>query len=112
MRFYEFADAEAQLGLLKVIIDNTWSAIAQQAAAEKQANDQRRAQAKFKRGPKSPQRRNTAAKRPAPTPKAPPAKTAGNAPAAASPPAAQRAAVLPHIQPIKPLTAPAQTQPR
>ena len=31
MRLYEFADAEAQLALLRTIIDNTWTAIAQQA---------------------------------------------------------------------------------
>jgi len=42
MRFYEFADAEAQLGLLRTIIDGTWSAI------EKQAEAQRKAYAKLK----------------------------------------------------------------
>jgi len=35
MRFFEFADAEAQLGLLRTIIDNTWVAIAQQAEQQK-----------------------------------------------------------------------------
>jgi hypothetical protein len=31
MRLYEFANAEEQLALLRTIIDNTWTAIAQQA---------------------------------------------------------------------------------
>ena len=48
MRLYEFADAEAQLGLLRIIIDNTWSAIAQQAEQEQRAEAERKAQAKLK----------------------------------------------------------------
>jgi len=48
MRFFEFADAEAQLGLLRTIIDNTWTAIAKQAAEQKQAEAQRKANAKLK----------------------------------------------------------------
>lgn len=48
MRFYEFADAEAQLGLLRTIIDNTWAAIAKQAEEQKQAEAQRKANAKLK----------------------------------------------------------------
>jgi hypothetical protein len=38
MRLHEFANAEEQLGLLRIIIDNTWSAVAQQAAEKKQAD--------------------------------------------------------------------------
>jgi hypothetical protein len=48
MRFYEFADAEAQLGLLRTIIDNTWTAIAQQAEQKRRADAERKAQAKLK----------------------------------------------------------------
>ena len=35
MKIYEIANAEDQLGLLRVIIDNTWTAIAQQAERQK-----------------------------------------------------------------------------
>lgn len=48
MRFVEFADAEAQLGLLRTIIDNTWSAIAKQAEEQRKAEAQRKAAAKLK----------------------------------------------------------------
>jgi hypothetical protein len=48
MRFFEFADAEAQLGLLRTIIDNTWAAIAKQAEEQKQAEAQRKANARLK----------------------------------------------------------------
>lgn len=34
MRMYEIADAEDQLGLLQVIMNNTWSAISQQASVQ------------------------------------------------------------------------------
>ena len=52
MRLYEFADAEAQLALLRIIIDNTWTAIAQQAAEQQRVNAERKAQAKLKPGGK------------------------------------------------------------
>ena len=48
MRFFEFADAEAQLGLLRTIIDNTWAAIAKQAEEQRRAEAQRKAYAKLK----------------------------------------------------------------
>ena len=48
MRFFEFADAEAQLGLLRTIIDNTWAAIAKQAEEQKKAEVKRKATAKLK----------------------------------------------------------------
>ncbi len=48
MRFFEFADAEAQLGLLRTIIDNTWAAIAKQAEEQKRAEAQRKANDKLK----------------------------------------------------------------
>ena len=46
MRLYEFTNAEEQLGLLRVIIDNTWTAISQQAKQQKDAEEQRKVQAK------------------------------------------------------------------
>ena len=48
MRLYEFVDAEAQLALLRTIIDNTWTAIAQQAEQQKRVYAERKAQAKLK----------------------------------------------------------------
>lgn len=48
MRLYEFADAEAQLALLRTIIDNTWKAIAQQGQQQKINLSQRRPLAKPK----------------------------------------------------------------
>jgi hypothetical protein len=48
MRLHEFANAEEQLALLRTILDNTWSAIAQQAEQEKRADAERKAQAKLK----------------------------------------------------------------
>jgi hypothetical protein len=47
MRLYEFADAEAQLALLRIIIDNTWTAIAQQAEQQKRVDIERKAQTKL-----------------------------------------------------------------
>ena len=71
MRLYEFADAEAQLALLRTIIDNTWTAIAQQAADQQRAEAERKAQAKLKpRGKKS--GKGTSIR--IPTPKPPPPK--------------------------------------
>lgn len=48
MRLYEFANAQDQLALLRTIIDNTWTAIAQQAAEQQRAEAERKAQAKLK----------------------------------------------------------------
>ena len=48
MRLNEFADAEAQLALLRTIIDNTWTAIAQQAEQQKRLDAVRQSQAKLK----------------------------------------------------------------
>lgn len=71
MRFFEFADAEAQLGLLRTIIDNTWAAIAKQAEEQKQAEAQRKANAKLK-----PRKRKVGMGKAVsiPTPKPPPPK--------------------------------------
>jgi len=82
MRLYEFADAEAQLGLLRIIIDNTWTAIAQQAAEQRRVNAERRAQAKLK--PRVKRSSNgTSARVPAP---APPPPNKPQAPLAKQPP--------------------------
>jgi len=54
MRLHEFADAEAQLALLRTILDKTWSAIAQQAEQQKRADAERLAQAKLTSRPKKP----------------------------------------------------------
>ena len=37
MRLYEIANAEEQLGLLRLVLDNTWAAVAQQAEQQKRA---------------------------------------------------------------------------
>lgn len=69
MRFFEFADAEAQLGLLRTIIDNTWAAIAKQAEEQRKAEAQRKANAKLK--PRK-QRAGMGKAIKVPTPKPPP----------------------------------------
>jgi hypothetical protein len=48
MRINEITDAQGQLELLRTVIDNTWTAIAQQAEQEKRAEAERKAQAKLK----------------------------------------------------------------
>lgn len=48
MRLYEFANAEEQLALLRTIIDNTWTAVAHQAAEQQRAEAERKAQAMLK----------------------------------------------------------------
>jgi len=70
MRLYEFADAEAQLALLRTIIDNTWTAIAQQAAQQQRVDAERRAQAKLKPRVKR-SSKGTSARVPAPVPPPP-----------------------------------------
>ncbi len=88
MRFFEFADAEAQLGLLRTIIDNTWAAIAKQAEEQKKAEAQRKATAKLK-----PRKRKgsmgKAVKMPTPKPPPPPPKPKVANPQPKSPPNAQ-----------------------
>jgi hypothetical protein len=82
MRLYEFADAEAQLALLRTIIDNTWTAIAQQAEQQKRVDADRKAQAKLK--PRSKKLSKGTSIR-IPTPKPPPPKQP-QAPLAKQPP--------------------------
>jgi len=48
MRINEITDAQGQLELLRTLIDNTWTAIAQQAEQEQRAEAERKAQAKLK----------------------------------------------------------------
>jgi outer membrane biosynthesis protein TonB len=48
MRISEITDAQGQLELLRTVIDNTWTAIAQQAEQEKRAEAEHKAQAKLK----------------------------------------------------------------
>ena len=48
MRINEITDAQGQLELLRTVIDNTWTAIAQQAEQEKRAEAERKAKAKPK----------------------------------------------------------------
>ena len=48
MRIHEITDAQGQLELLRTIIDNTWTAVAQQAEQEKRSEAERKAQAKLK----------------------------------------------------------------
>ena len=82
MRLNEFADAEAQLALLRTIIDNTWTAIAQQAEQQKRVDAERQSQAKLKsRAKKS--SKGTSIR--IPTPKLPPPKQP-QAPLAKQPP--------------------------
>ena len=54
MRIFEFASAEEQLALWKLISDNTWRAISQQAEAERRQRAEKAAQSKTraKRGGK------------------------------------------------------------
>jgi len=44
MRLSEFASAEEQLGLLRIIIDNTWTAVKQQADAQARASTSKKLQ--------------------------------------------------------------------
>ncbi len=65
MRIYEITDAQGQLELLRTVIDNTWTAIAQEAEKEKLVQAQRKAQAKSKPRSRKPTKAPYA---PAPTP--------------------------------------------
>lgn len=84
MRLFEFTNAQEQLALLRVIIDNTWQAIEQQAAqqaraaAQKAASKSKRSSTKKMPNVKMPALQ--AAKRQ--VPRAPAAKPAAATPAA------------------------------
>ena len=101
MRLYEFADAEAQLALLRTIIDNTWTAIAQQAEQQKRVYAERKAQAKLKpRAKKS--SKGTSIRIPTPPP--PPTKKPQAALAKQPPPPLDKpnANVLNAVKPLPP----------
>jgi len=98
MRLYEFADAEAQLALLRTIIDNTWTAIAQQAADQQRAEAERKAQAKLK--PRSKKSGKGTSIR-IPTPKPPPPKQP-QAPLAKQPPPPLNKPNPNSLYPVKP----------
>lgn len=53
MRMYEIANAEDQLGLLRIIMNNTWSAISQQASAHEKQKAAQASKPKSK-APKAP----------------------------------------------------------
>ena len=82
MRISEITDAQGQLELLRTVIDNTWTAIAQQAEEAKRADAERKAQAKLK--PRSKKASKGTSLR-IPTPKLPPPKQP-QAPLAKQPP--------------------------
>ena len=72
MRLREFANAEEQLELLRVIIDNTWAAIAKQAAEQRKAEQERRiAAAKVPRSKRGGSSNFTLIPAPVPAPAAP-----------------------------------------
>ena len=72
MRLREFANAEEQLELLRIIIDNTWSAIAKQAAEQRKAEQERRiAAAKVPRSKRGGSSNVTPIPAPVPAPAAP-----------------------------------------
>ena len=101
MRLNEFADAEAQLALLRIIIDNTWTAIAQQAEQQKRVYAERKAQAKLKpRAKKS--SKGTSIRIPTPPP--PPTKKPQAALAKQPPPPLDKpnANVLNAVKPLPP----------
>lgn len=72
MRLREFTNAEEQLELLRVIIDNTWAAIAKQAAEQRKAEQERRiAAAKVPRSRRGGSASVTPIPAPVPAPSAP-----------------------------------------
>ena len=84
MRLREFTNAEEQLGLLRRIIDNTWTAIADQAAEQKEQERQERAKSKGKASKRGAATSSSKRTPPPAQPRMPPkpkeaAKTAGKA---------------------------------
>ena len=80
MRLREFTNAEEQLGLLRTIIDNTWRAVADEAAEQKRQQELERIAASKK--PRSKNTRRASAPRtykPVPTPQPIPKATATTA---------------------------------
>ena len=69
MRISEIASSEEQLGLLRLIIDNTWTAIKQQADAEARQNATQPKPIKVKSVPKAKPAPMAAPPKPLPKPK-------------------------------------------
>lgn len=111
MRFYEFADAEAQLGLLRTIIDNTWTAIAQQAEQKRRADAERKAQTKLKpRAKKSSKGASLRISTPAaPPPKKPQASIPQQPPPAQSKPTPNTASAIKSLPTTNPQLKPLPT---
>ena len=76
MRLLEFTSAEEQLGLLRKIFDKTWTAIADEAAEQKQQQELDRIAAKSK-----PKAKGSAPRTPSPTPPRKPRPPTNNKPA-------------------------------
>ena len=76
MRLAEFANAEEQMALWKLVSDNVWAAIATQAEQERRDKAEKAARSKLKRGKRSSSPR--AAKPAAPKPPVPPKPVADN----------------------------------
>ncbi len=79
MRLLEFTSAEEQLGLLRKIFDKTWTAIADEAAEQKQQQELDRIAAKSK-----PKAKGSAPRTPSPTPPRKPRPPTNNKPATPS----------------------------
>ncbi len=94
MRFFEFADAEAQLGLLRTIIDNTWAAIAKQAEEQKRVEAQRKANDKLK-----PRKRKAGMGKAIKMPPSPPPLSKSKPPSAPPPPKLKPKAINPQPTP-------------
>ena len=104
MRVDEFASAEEQLALWKLVSDNVWAAIATQAEQERRAKAEKAARSKPKRGRRSSS--PTAAKPTAPKPPVPPKPAAdtGNKPQPSA--AAQQSVSSAPVQASEPNGAP------
>ena len=92
MRLFEFTNAQEQLALLRIIIDNTWQAIEQQAAQQARAAAERAA-AKPKR------KSSSTSVKPLPIAKPPAAKSS------TSKPAVKPTVAKPNTAPIQPKAA-------
>ena len=109
MRISEITDAQGQLELLRTVIDNTWTAIAQQAEQEKRAEAERKAQAKLKpRAKKS--SKGTSIRIPTPPPPPPMKPQAPLVKQAPSPPNKSNPNALNAVNPLPP-TNPQHNQP-
>ena len=99
MRLYEFTNAQEQLALLRVIIDNTWQAIEQEAAQQARA-------AAHKAASKPKARRSAAGKMPSVKPAAAAVKRAP--PAQPVAPAAAKRTPTPAVTTASNIAAPLQ----